>query len=181
MIDQVNVLNLHKSVDTLLLKEKKINSIITVIDPQRAAFIEAFHRQLLQIDTSRFYFYDVSDTECSRPPCVSIISSIIDKLLSLHKSTTNYNCLIHCYAGRQRSTAVAYIALAIKNNFNYFKSLDELYQIRRKAFPNNLILELADSVLDTQLEKHFYDYIYKKRIVRKYDNHYIKYIKDNNL
>lgn len=181
MIKQLFVSNVHAGVDTLFLSKKEINSIITVIDPQRAAFVELFHKQIPDINTSRFYFYDVSEPECPKAPELNTIHAILKTILDLHKSSKEYNCLIHCYAGRQRSTAIAYIALAFKHDFNYKMALDELFLIRKKAFPNAYILELADKILYTQLEKNFYNYIYTKKIVRKYNNHYINYIKENNL
>lgn len=181
MIKQLFVSNVHVGVDTLFLSRKKISSIITVIDPQRAAFIELFHKQLPSINTSRFYFYDVAEPECSKAPELSTVHAIIKTILDLHEAPEEHNCLIHCYAGRQRSTAVAYIALAFKHDFNYKLALDELFLIRKKAFPNAYILELADKILNTQLEKNFYNHIYTKKIVRKYNNHYINYIKENDL
>ncbi len=179
MIKKVQVTNLHKSLDSTYLYSEKFTNILSVIDPQRAPLLEIYHKQLNNITTDRFYFYDVTDTNCIKAPTYDCISEIVNRLLNIHSESNDNICLIHCYAGRQRSTALAYIALAIKNNFNYEQSLDELYTIRPKAFPNSLILELADQILNSKFEENFYNYVYNKSIIRQYDNHYINFIKEN--
>ena len=183
MIANVTVCNLHQMLQTEFIESNNIDSVLSIIDPQRAGVIEAYHTHLKnkKIVTKSIYFYDVCDKDCRLSPSFECVVKCYNFLKDLHLDNKHHNLLIHCYAGRCRSTAIALIALYLKTG-NELDSINELYKIRSKASPNALILEYIDQLLNTQFENYVYQFLFKnKKVDLSRNDFYTNLIKTKTL
>lgn len=172
MIQKVTVASLRQALCEQFINVNKFNAIIVLIDPQRASIVDAYYRNL-KINNCIVYFYDTCDKDVLFHPTIDIVDRADDFINLLHSKSEDINLLVHCYAGKCRSAAVALMAILRLYNFNEELALQHLFQIRKKAFPNASILELIDLKYKTCLEKTFYNFIVKNKITYFRDNRYL--------
>lgn len=96
-------------------------------------------------DTHHLEVFDDVDREMFgyTPPRIEQIDNIL-------KFTANFQdgekILVHCHAGRCRSTAIALLAL-VQHGMSEEEAMQEILKQRPKAWPNMLIVKLGDALL----------------------------------
>lgn len=95
------------------------------------------------------YFHDSSSEEPGRrAPVEDDLRSILTFAKDLQPEGS---VLIHCWAGISRSTAIAYAILCQSTGPGHESDcIESVLAIRPQAFPNALIVELADRILERQ-------------------------------
>ena len=89
-------------------------------------------------------FNDVEDPNDEYCPKIEHIYRILN--FSKDFNDTD-KVLIHCFAGRRRSTATA-IGILIQHGMTIEDAFEHCYKIRPIMLPNRLILQLMDDALD---------------------------------
>ena len=100
-------------------------------------------------------FYDVHRDEGHRVwqekegPNPAHVAAIVAFLRAALAAPPPLRLLAHCHAGASRSTATAYIALALRHGAGRERaSFEELLVVTRKPWPNRLMVEMADDLLE---------------------------------
>jgi predicted protein tyrosine phosphatase len=125
--------------------------IISIWDPEwmERGGVEGQLRKRLPSDTRIHiaYFHDTSIEEPGRrAPVEDDLRNILAFAANLEPQAT---ILIHCWAGISRSTAVAYAILCQSMGpGREMECIESILSIRPQAFPNSLIIELADRILE---------------------------------
>lgn len=114
------------------------DAVITVMDD--------LHFEKVPVEDHHLYIkardiYDEKDHD------LRFNNSHLEKILEFVKNENPERLLIHCHQGISRSAAVAFILFYIETR-DYETALNKLLEIRRFAWPNNLIVEVADNYLD---------------------------------
>jgi predicted protein tyrosine phosphatase len=91
-------------------------------------------------------FWDVTPTCCRNKPLPSAEDVI--KVIKFARETECENILIHCHAGRSRSTACAIIFLIVKG-LSDEEAVKAVFANRRRSTPNWHVLAIADHLLGT--------------------------------
>ena len=80
---------------------------------------------------------------------VKEIIEVSNKIKTRIDSGEQVECLVHCQAGISRSTAAAFILLAVlTGEWKERDCINEIYQRRNIMKPNPLIIEFADKLLN---------------------------------
>ncbi|HEY5813081.1 MAG TPA: hypothetical protein VIT23_10575 [Terrimicrobiaceae bacterium] len=125
--------------------------IISIWDPEwieRGGVEEHFRTRLQPVAQLHIaYFHDTSAEEPGRrAPMEDDLRRILTFAANLEPQAW---VLIHCWAGISRSTAVAYAILCQSMGPGHeAECLESLFALRPQAFPNTLIIELADRILE---------------------------------
>jgi len=172
MIQKITVTSMKQALNESYIHENKFDAVLVLIDPQRASIIDSYYSNI-KIANCLLYFYDTCDKEVSFHPTMDIVDRVDSFINLLHKKNENINLLVHCYAGKCRSAAIALMPILHLCNFNEELAVQYLFSIREKAFPNASVLELIDLKYKTQLEKVFYNFVYKNKITYFRDNRYL--------
>ena len=111
---------------------------------------------------------EVDDTEIEDPSgkWVAITREDIDRVLAFSKDIPDNACLlVHCLAGKSRSTAVL-LGVLVQHGMTPEEALEALLSIRPVAIPNRRIIDLLDAALEQKgaLVKVVEDY-YKRLMI----------------
>lgn len=92
-------------------------------------------------------FYTFHDIEFQHPlytaPDIALIQAMQYHFKRFFEDKEARNVLIHCAAGISRSTATG-IWLLINDNWHYRDAVDHVFDIRKIALPNRLMIKLID-------------------------------------
>jgi protein-tyrosine phosphatase len=83
-------------------------------------------------------------------PCYKNLLNIITVGRELKAMDESFNVLVHCHAGVSRSAATA-IILRYLNGMTEEEAIMATFKDRRCMWPNQLMLRLADKILDSKL------------------------------
>jgi predicted protein tyrosine phosphatase len=125
--------------------------VVSIWDPEwiERGGIEQQLRKRLRIETRLHiaYFHDLSWEEPGRrAPVEDDLRQILSFAADLRPEGS---VLIHCWAGVSRSTAVAYAILCQSTGpGRELDCFESVLAVRPQAFPNALIVELADRILE---------------------------------
>lgn len=125
--------------------------VISIWDPvwmERGNHIEKLRGKLAPEAKTHFtYMHDISTpTDEQVVPTAEKIAAILEFGRSLTEAD---NLLVHCWAGVSRSTAVAYSLLcSLSQPGEEKKCLSTMRESRPQAMPNELIISLADDILE---------------------------------
>ncbi|GAT34435.1 dual specificity phosphatase [Terrimicrobium sacchariphilum] len=125
--------------------------VISIWDPvwmERGNHIEKLRARLTPEAKTHFtYMHDISaPTDEQVVPTAEKIAEILEFGREI---TDSDNLLVHCWAGVSRSTAVAYSLLcSLSQPGEEKKCLTTMRESRPQAMPNELIISLADDLLD---------------------------------
>ncbi len=125
--------------------------VISLLDPTLAAdAIPTFGGETVFIQRS---FFDV-ETPQSGAPNEAVVSELIGFIgdwVDRKRRDEAARLLVHCHAGASRSTAIAFVALAMQRDHGQERdAFTELLRITNKPWPNINVVRLADSVLARQ-------------------------------
>jgi predicted protein tyrosine phosphatase len=135
--------------ETLL--QRSYSHIVSIWDPEwlERGGVETQLRKRLRVETRLHlaYFHDIRIEECGRrAPAEDDLRGILAFAADLQP---NAEILIHCWAGISRSTAVAYAILCQATGPGHeLLCMESVFIARPQAFPNSLIIELADRILN---------------------------------
>ena len=125
--------------------------IVSIWDPEwiERGSVEKQLRNRLLVETRLHiaYFHDISAEESGRQaPVEDDLRRILAFAADLEPGA---EILIHCWAGISRSTAVAYAILCqAAGPGREAECFNSILAVRPQAFPNALIVELADRILN---------------------------------
>lgn len=122
----------------------KIISILDPNSPNKEYFIESEKNKVLFFDDVENNF----DFHYQAPNYIHIH----EILEFVKKINPNETVIIHCEAGRSRSTAVA-IGVLIYSGLSIKDSISKVFQIRPKAIPNNLIVQMFEKELKLEFDE----------------------------
>ena len=131
--------------------------ILTVISPKTK--VHYGEPEWAKAEITRINFDDVEEPDKFgyQPPSLMDVRKIIDWCETVKEDDS---VIIHCAAGKSRSTAAMLILLYLKNGRNIQIARDKLLEIRPEASPNKLICAYADDLLknrNNELFKVAYD------------------------
>ena len=135
------------------LLEKPFTHIVSIWDPEwvERGGVETQLRKRLRQETLLHlaYFHDTSTEEPGRTaPVEDDLRRILAFAAQLEPGA---EILVHCWAGISRSTAVAYAILCqAAGPGRETECIDAVVAARPQAFPNALIVRLADKILNRQ-------------------------------
>lgn len=118
--------------------------IVSLIDPD----LEEHRRPLLPGDAAVIQrpFWDV-DSPMAEAADGAAIAALVDFLVDWREASAA-RLLVHCHMGVSRSTATAYLALAIAGGPGQeAAAFDRLLAVTNKPWPNPLVIALADERL----------------------------------
>ncbi len=126
--------------------------VISLVNPDlpdtafRPAIDGARHLVRRFFDVHRDEGYRVSQER--EGPSEAHVAAIVDFLHAALVSPPPVRLLTHCHAGVSRSTAAAYIALALRDGPGREReSFDALMTVSRKPWPSRLMMGMADDML----------------------------------
>ena len=122
-------------------------SVVSIWDPQAedaGGYLELFSRHLPGVPVFVRKFDDITTPEKNR----RLVTKVdVQEILNFAKSAP-LPILVHCRAGISRSTAIAYAILCqMFGPGMEDECMKRLAEIRPQAFPNELIVTIADKVL----------------------------------
>lgn len=122
-----------------------INKMISLGDPN--GWLPGNWRQVQ--DVLRLEFHDVerSNYEAYKAPSPKHIKEIIKFAKRVGSEEYDGIMLVHCQAGKARSSAAAFICLCVWKPGKEQENLDEIYRINPIAQPNRLMIEYADELM----------------------------------
>jgi predicted protein tyrosine phosphatase len=132
------------------LLKRPFSHIVSIWDPEwiDRGGVENQLRKRLPIETRLHlaYFHDIRMEEYGRrAPVEDDLRRILAFAADLQPGA---EILIHCWAGISRSTAVAYAILCQATGPGHEAiCMESVFSVRPQAFPNTLIIELADRIL----------------------------------
>jgi predicted protein tyrosine phosphatase len=135
--------------ETLL--KRPFSHIVSIWDPEwiERGGVENQLRKRLPVETRLHlaYFHDIRVEECGRrAPAEDDLRGILAFAADLQPGA---EVLIHCWAGVSRSTAVAYAILCQATGPGHEAiCMESVFSVRPQAFPNALIIEIADRILN---------------------------------
>jgi predicted protein tyrosine phosphatase len=133
------------------LLKRPFSHIVSIWDPEwiDRGGIENQLRKRLSVETRLHlaYFHDIRVEEYGRrAPAEDDLRRILAFVEDLEPDA---EILIHCWAGISRSTAVAYAILCQATGPGHEAiCMESIFSVRPQAFPNVLIIELADRILN---------------------------------
>ncbi len=141
-ISKIIIIRADEVIDTL--KNNNVSAVLSIEHPGVIEGRVGFAPRIKEIPQNILTFWDTENKEISRAPDVDQVNAgIIFALEHIEKG----DVIIHCNAGKARSTALALGVLAL---MNVKKSTDdlikELLEIRPIAAPNILIVEMVDQI-----------------------------------
>ena len=96
----------------------------------------------------RFNFDDINEIRTdATAPSLEIIKLMIDTFKDIINKNPNCDVLFHCMAGRNRSSAAAFIFL-ICAGWYYQDAANEIIKVRGPVAPNLLMIKWADQILN---------------------------------
>ena len=166
MVKNLKITSLH-SASQIASAKNTHNAWVSIVDPEDYEVVhtnrEANEREnpMNRCNFFAAYFYDVEEAEVKLThmmgPDEESVGHLVNFLRGIADSPREYDVLIHCYAGACRSTAAGFILLRLCGRDNP-TALKELLEITPFAWPNTLILKLADEKLgytgENSMEAH---------------------------
>lgn len=96
----------------------------------------------------RFSFDDINEIrDDAVAPSYETIKLMIETYKSILYNCDNIDILFHCQAGRNRSSAAAFIFLTV-SGWKYEEAMKEIHKVRGPVAPNLLMIKWADQILD---------------------------------
>ena len=123
-------------------QQRKLTKILTLIEP----FCHVpYHEGIVPDLLAQTYIHRIGVSDHERPiGHYSPNQHTIEQILYFSSLLTEEDdVLVHCWAGKSRSTAAALVILYVKLR-DYQKARETLLRIRPQAAPNRLICRLAD-------------------------------------
>lgn len=118
-----------------------VDKIISILDPN-----SYYKTCFANTDKSKVLFFE-DEEELSNKYQLPNLMHIHSVLEFVDNIKPNETVIIHCEAGRSRSTAMA-IGCLIYSGLSVKEAVDKVFEIRPKAIPNNLILRLFEHELN---------------------------------
>ncbi len=122
-----------------------VSHVVSLLDPA-----EPLPPALAAWPEDRRHLFRVDDIVLPLPgyvlPDAAFIEELLGTLADIERATPD-RLLIHCHAGRSRSTAAALMWLAQHEAVGAEALADRLLAVRSIAWPNSLMLRLADKQL----------------------------------
>lgn len=126
--------------------------VVSLVNPDLPD--DAFRPWIDGVDHLVRRFYDVHREEGYRVsqdaegPTTEDVTEVINFIRATLTSKRPVRLLTHCHAGASRSTATAYIALALRDGAgNELETFRELMVVTRKPWPSRLMTSMADEQL----------------------------------
>jgi predicted protein tyrosine phosphatase len=148
---ELRVAGLHNLQDEL--RHFRPTHVVSLVNPDLpdAAFMPWIdgvqHLVLRFYDVHREGGYRVSQD--AEGPTKAHVIAVVDFIRMVLASPPPVRLLTHCHAGASRSTATAYIALALRDGPGHERdTFRELMVVTRKPWPSRLITAMADELLE---------------------------------
>ncbi|HIB17643.1 MAG: hypothetical protein CFH35_01768 [Alphaproteobacteria bacterium MarineAlpha9_Bin5] len=122
-----------------------VSHIISILDPGRAD-----PEELAEFPSQNRVVFRFDDVIFTQPGHTHPGANDIDNLIEWGRGLNDarvHHLLVHCHAGVSRSTAAAAILMADKNPGHEPEVFDQIDRIRRRNWPNSMMIDLADQVL----------------------------------
>lgn len=120
--------------------------VVSLLDPSLAAHrIPSFPDEICSFQRA---FYDVEDAQTDGP-VAQVVSELVAFLTDWSRNAAGSRLITHCHMGASRSTAAAYLALAIHHGPGAeVQAFEAFLQVANKPWPNLRMVTLADQILD---------------------------------
>lgn len=134
-----------------VLLEKSFTHIVSIWDPEwiERGGVEAQLRKRLR-GTTLLHLAYFHDTSAEEPGRTAPVEDDLRRILAFaDQLEPGAEILVHCWAGISRSTAVAYAILCQATGpGRETECIEAVVAARPQAFPNSLIVRLADKILE---------------------------------
>lgn len=141
------------------IKENEFDHIISIVDDEHTSKMIA--KTIGSKNRHIFIFDDITDKRNPEAPTKEHIKSILELFLR-KEHDRECNILIHCHGGISRSTAVAIMYNYVIKKLSIKCSYESLKRTRPQMWPNELIIEYIDELLNLNGELITYDTQWKK-------------------
>jgi predicted protein tyrosine phosphatase len=131
--------------------KRRFSHIVSIWDPEwieRGGVEDELRRRIFEKTRLHVaYFHDVSTEETGR---IAPVEDDLRRILAFTRELeADSEILVHCWAGISRSTAVAYAILCQATGPEREREcIEAVIAARPQAFPNSLIVELCDKILE---------------------------------
>lgn len=126
-----------------ILEEKKIVAVLSIEHPDVVETNPGYAPRLSDVTQKILCFWDSEQAVHRGPDIEQIEKGIMFALTHLDAG----DVIIHCKAGKSRSTALALGVLALQNpNKNEATLIGELLALRPVAAPNIIVIEMVDAL-----------------------------------
>jgi predicted protein tyrosine phosphatase len=122
-----------------------VSHVVSVLDPGTPEPDEFEGWPLRARHDFRFHD-DIVVREDRRPPHSDDISQVLEMGTTLSNDEVSH-LLVHCWAGMSRSTSIAMTLMAQAAPGREAEIAEALLSVRQPAWPNSLIIEMADAQL----------------------------------
>jgi len=161
MIKSVKITSLSEAEDMPFKANLEQNLWISAIDPEDEQIVKKLNTRFSVRNIKHFYqlFRDWSDEDQepyikqkleTEGPQERHVNNIISFLEPFVISANEYNLGVNCFVGISRSTAIGIIAWVMQGKTAQ-EALSEILKVRREAWPNLRILQMASIRLGVDL------------------------------
>lgn len=148
MNPQIRVSALHDGRLIRDLADYRPTHIVSLLDPSLAP--EKVPRFGEAVSVFQRAFFDVEDTTADGP-VAKVVEDLLAFLIDWSGRNGERRLLSHCHMGASRSTAAAYLAVALLHEPSAEEQAFQAFlQIANKPWPNLKIVALADDILGRQ-------------------------------
>lgn len=162
MVEVIVISGIHEATDPDFVREREFTHRLSLVGAYDVPLLEA--TKYMNLIETIFVFDDVTRQYEKRDdknsmitvptaPLKEDVENILNYFKGLIDSGLPIRLLINCHAGISRSTAAGLMLLKLIHQDNRIAK-EKLQEIRPIAYPNGLMIRLADEIMGWDLENH---------------------------